>query len=134
MEIWNFLLAFVFQALSPNAQIWVFLAKKCQISNLLTKFCLFFCFEGADFKSDIVFRKFRTQMPKFGHFESKSINFLILVKFRMYPISNVLISDITLVFEKCQFSNFWFLNFVCTLFRRCWLQTSDIRFLWFLAA
>ena len=39
-EIWNFLIAFVFQVLSPNAQIWVFWIKKFQLFNLLTKFCL----------------------------------------------------------------------------------------------
>ena len=41
-KIWNFLLAFVFQTLCPNAQIWVFWAKKYQISKILKKFCLYF--------------------------------------------------------------------------------------------
>ena len=35
-----FLLAFIFQTSSPNAEIWVFWAKKFQFSNLLTKFYL----------------------------------------------------------------------------------------------
>ena len=39
-------------------------------------------------------------MPKFGHFGPKSVNFLILAKFRMYPISKVLISNLILVFGK----------------------------------
>ena len=55
-EICNFVLAFVFQILSPNAQILAFWAK--------------------------------------------SINFLILMKFRMYPISKVPISNLILAFEN----------------------------------
>ena len=39
-------------------------------------------------------------MPKFGHFGSKSINFLILTKFCMYPISKVLTSNPTFVFKN----------------------------------
>ena len=37
----------------------------------------------------------------------KSINFLILAKFHMYPISNVLISNLTLIFKNFdpKFSN-----------------------------
>ena len=57
-------------------------------------------FQAADFKSDIGFRKFLAQIPKFGHFGLKSINFLILMKFCMYTISNVLIANLTLAFEK----------------------------------
>ena len=38
-------------------------------------------------------------MPKFRHFGAKSTNFLILRKFRMYPILNVLISDLLFVYE-----------------------------------
>ena len=41
-------------------------------------------------------------MPKFGHFESTSINFLILTKFPWCTISNTLISNLALVFEKCE--------------------------------
>ena len=33
-------------------------------------------------------------------FRDKNINFLILAKFRVYPILNVLISNLTLVFEN----------------------------------
>ena len=36
-------------------------------------------------------------MPKFGHFGPKVLNF-----YRMYPISNELISNLTLVFENCE--------------------------------
>ena len=39
-EIWNFLVAFVFQISGPNAQIWVFCVKKNQFSNLFAKFYL----------------------------------------------------------------------------------------------
>ena len=40
-------------------------------------------------------------MPKFEHVASKSINFRILSgKFWMYPNSNGLISNLTLVFEN----------------------------------
>ena len=49
-------------------------------------------------------------MPKFGHSVPNSINFLILAKFRMYPFSNMLIPNLTLVLEnfeskKYQLSN-----------------------------
>ena len=40
------------------------------------------------------------QMPKSRHFGPKIINFLILTKFRMYPILKVLISNLTFVFES----------------------------------
>ena len=53
-------------------------------------------FEGADFKSDIRFRKFRAQIPKFGGFGPKSIKFLNLIKlFYFYLNSTVVISIIT---------------------------------------
>ena len=57
-------------------------------------------FEGADFKSDICFQKFLAQIPKFKNFGPKAITFLILMKFCLYAISKVLISNLTLVFEK----------------------------------
>ena len=57
-EIWNFVLAFVFQILSPNAQIWAF-------------------------------------WPK-------SIKLLILTKFPMYLISEVLISNLLFVFKNIE--------------------------------
>ena len=41
-----------------------------------------------------------TQKPKFGHFGPKSINFLILTKFRMYSILDMLISNLSFVFEN----------------------------------
>ena len=41
-------------------------------------------------------------MPKLGHFGQKSINFLILTKFCMYPILKVLISNLTFVFENVE--------------------------------
>ena len=93
-------------------------------------------FEGADFKPDIGFQKFWAQIPKFGHFESKSINFLFLAKFRMSPISKCTDFKSDICFRKfwAQFPKlsileqkgltFWTLrHFPSTLFRRCWFQT-----------
>ena len=67
----------------------------------------------------LLFFKFLTQMPKFGYFGPKSVNFLIFTKFHSYPILKVLIPHLTLVFKnlpkssqiwafwakKCQLSN-----------------------------
>ena len=90
-EIWNFLIAFIFQILSPYAQIWVSWAKRYQFSNL-NQILLVPYFENADFKSDICFRKFQDQILKFGLFGPKSI---ILKKiFYIYPYSTVVISII----------------------------------------
>ena len=99
--MWNFLLALVFQTSSSKSQIWVFWIKNINflIFKSLTNFA-YTLFEDVNFKSDIVFQKFWAQMPKFGHFGSKSINILILTKFRMYPISNVLILNLILVFQN----------------------------------
>ena len=73
-------------------------------------------FECTDFKVLICFWKFLVQRPKFGHFEPKNINFLVLTKFCMYPISNtklylypmskVLISNLTFI------SYFDFINLI----------------------
>ena len=46
-------------------------------------------------------------MPIFGHLEPKGINFLILTKFHMHPISKVLISNLTFVFKDLEFHNFF---------------------------
>ena len=90
-EIWNFLIAFIFQILSPYAQIRVSWAKRYQFSNL-NQILLVPYFENADFKSDICFRKFQDQILKFGRFGPKSI---ILKKiFYIYPYSTVVISII----------------------------------------
>ena len=69
-------------------QIW---PKTYQLSNLNEILPVPY-FEGADFKSDICFRKFRAQIPRLGHFGQKSINFLIIT------------------------------NFACSLFWRWWFQ------------
>ena len=121
----NFLLALVFQTSSPNSWIWVFWASKYQISNLLTNFKIDIVFgklgaqiaakkhklsnlgqilpvsyfESTDFKCDIGFWKFWAPIPKYGHFGSKNINFLILTKFCLYPISKVLISNLAFIFK-----------------------------------
>ena len=99
-EIWNFLLTFVFQTLGPNAQIWVFCTKKYQLSNLLTKFCLRPILKILIWHLTLFFQKFVAQMPKFGYFGQRSINFVILTKFCMHPTSKVLISNRTLIFEN----------------------------------
>ena len=52
------------------------------------------------FKFDIGFQKFWSQMPKSGYFGPKSINVLILTKFRMCTTLNVLISSLTFVFKN----------------------------------
>ena len=82
------------KVLSPNLQIWAFWVKKYQLSNL-NEILHVLDFEGADFKSDICFRKFRAQIPNFEHFGTKSINFLVLTKFSLCTISKVLISNLT---------------------------------------
>ena len=41
-------------------------------------------------------------MSNFEHFEPKRINFLVLTKFRLYPISKVMISNLTFVFQNCE--------------------------------
>ena len=48
----------------------------------------------------LLFYKLKVQMPKFGYFGSISINYLIKTKFCPYPISKVLISSLTLIFEN----------------------------------
>ena len=114
--------------LSPNPQIWAFWIKKYQLSNLNEILPVPYS-EGANFKSSIGFWKFWAQMPKFWHFVPKSINFLILAKFRIYHISNVLISNLTLVFEnfKHKFPNMGILgqkesSFTRTLIQRSWFE------------
>ena len=92
-QIWHWFL----KILSPNPQIWAFWVKKYQLYNLNEILPILY-FEGADFKSDICFRKFHAQIPKFENFESKSITFLILTKFYLYNISKVLISNLTFAF------------------------------------
>ena len=96
-EIWNFLLAFVLQTLSPNAQIWIFSINKYQLSNRSTIFCLYFISKVLISNLALFFENFE---PKFGHFGSKGITFLILAKFLMNAISIVPISNLTLVFEN----------------------------------
>ena len=50
------------------------------------------------FSASFRFYKFWAEMPKFGYFGPKSINFLILTKFCLYPISKVLISNLAFAF------------------------------------
>ena len=75
-------------------------------------------------------------MFKFGYFESISINFLIITKFCLYPISKVLISNLTFAFEnfKPKSPNFSILDrkninlllltkFCLHAILGCWFQT-----------
>ena len=94
-EIWDYLLAFIFQISSPNVQIWAFWTKKYLLSILKEISCVP-CFECVNFKFVICFWKFQAQIP-FNPFGPKCMNFLILMKFYMYPILKVLISNLTLV-------------------------------------
>ena len=64
------------------------------------KFCLYPYYEGADLKSDIHFQKCWAQTPKFRDFGPKGINFLILTKFGLQPVSKVLISNQIFVFKN----------------------------------
>ena len=95
----EFSTGFCFSNFESNDQIWIFWVNKYELSYH-NKILAIPNFEGADFKSDIDFWKFQTQASRFGHFKSKSINFLFLAKFRIYPISNMLISNLTLTFEN----------------------------------
>ena len=99
-EICNFLVALLFQTSSPNDQIWVFFGQEISTVQSFNEILHVPYFKWTDFKSEIGFQKVWVQIPKFWHFGSKIINFLILTKFCMYPIPKMLISNLTLVFEN----------------------------------
>ena len=61
-------------------------------------------FEGANFKFDICFQISPAQIPKFKNFGPKAIIFFILMKFCLYAISKVLISNLTSAFCGSQHS------------------------------
>ena len=67
---------------------------------ILTKFHMFPCYKGADFKSDIHFRKCRAHTPKFTHFEPKDIHFLILTKFCLSLFDTTLINFFFMINSK----------------------------------
>ena len=96
-EICNFLLAFVFQTSSPNAQFWVFGTNKYQLSTLLMKF---YMYPISNVQIWHWFSKILSPNSQIWHFGSKSINFPILMKFCLYRIPKMLISNLTYVFEK----------------------------------
>ena len=77
----------------PNAQIWVFWVKKYHLSNLISEISHVLYFECADFKSDIGFWKFWTQIP-------------ILVK--KYQLSNL-----NEIFRVCCFAGADFKSDIC---------------------
>ena len=64
-EIWNFVLAFVFQVSSPNAQIWVFWPKKCQLPNL-HETSLYAILNVLISKLSFVFESFELKGPNLG--------------------------------------------------------------------
>ena len=86
-----------FESKYPNVGI---LGKEVSTFESFNKILPVTYFEGADFKSDICFQKFLAQIPKYKNFGPKTITLLILMKFCLYAISKVLISNLTLVFEK----------------------------------
>ena len=91
-------LALIFEKFEPKSFIMGILGQKYRRSNL-NKILLVPYLEDVDFKSNIGFRNFGTQILYYGYCGSKSINFLI-AKFYLYPIWKVLISILTYVFQK----------------------------------
>ena len=79
--------------LSPNSQILAFQFKNYQLSNLNEILPLPYS-KGADFKSNICFRKVQGQIPKFEHFGPKRIHFLILMKFCQVLNANMTLKKI----------------------------------------
>ena len=80
---------------------------------ILTKFPHVIYFEGTDFKSDIRLPKFWAKMPKFGYYEPKSINFLILIFSNKSNIFHIpYIEDTNFKSEICfgKFQNVGFLG------------------------
>ena len=70
-EIWNFLLTLVFQTSGPNAQIWLFWAKKYQLSNLSTKFCMYPISNELISNLTLVFENFESKSPNMGTLRQK---------------------------------------------------------------
>ena len=97
-EICNFLLVLVFQIFSPITPIQAFWAKKYQFSNLLTKSSMY-PISKVLISNLKFFFQILSPNAQFGHFGSKSINFLILTKFPLYLVSKVLISNRTFAFK-----------------------------------
>ena len=112
--------------LSPNPQIWAFWVKKYQLSNL-NKILSVLNFEGADFKSDICYRKFWAQIPKFQHFRPKSIDFLILTKFATTSLLVVKMPSrcyaLAILFH---FHEVFSKKSICQDFRTCWSWVEEV--------
>ena len=125
--------------LSPNAQIGGFGVKNQKLSNLneISACALFWRYWFQIWHSP---SKSLSKMPKFGYFEPKSINFLILIFssisqinliFFIYPISKILISNPKFVLENFKMWAFWAKEYQLSdlneilpapLFWRCWFQ------------
>ena len=74
-EIWNFLLTFVFQILGPNAEICVFWVKKYQLSNLLTKFCLYAISKVLISNLTLIFENLESKCRNLGILGQKVLTF-----------------------------------------------------------
>ena len=108
-EISNFLLAFIFQTSSPNAQIWVFWAKKYQLFNLFNKICLYPILKMLISSLTLFFQICLAQISiwnklvshlKFEHFGPETVNLLILIKFCTRHLLSVVLSSLVPRLQK----------------------------------
>ena len=74
-EMWDFLQVFVLQTSSPNVQIWLTWGKKYQLSNLSTKFCLYFISKMLISNLTLVLESFEPKYPKLGILGQKLLTF-----------------------------------------------------------
>lgn len=65
-EIWNFLLAFFFQTLNPNAKFGYFGERSIKLFNLLTKFCLYFILKMLIWNLTLFFESFKPKCLYLG--------------------------------------------------------------------
>ena len=86
-------LALVFENFKPSPQIWTFWIKKHQLSNFNKNLPVLY-FEGANFKSDICFQNFKLKSQNLSILDKNEI----LMKFWLYAILKVLISNLRFVF------------------------------------
>ena len=73
-EIWNFLLSFVFQSLSPNAQIWAFGPKSINFLVLM-KFCIHPILYVLISNLSFVFEYLEPKFPNLGILDQKLLTF-----------------------------------------------------------
>ena len=89
-----------FRISSQNAQFQAFWAKKYHLSNLLPKFSMFAISKVLISNLTFVSQNYEPKCPSLGILGQKKINFLILTKFRMFPILQVMISKSDICFPK----------------------------------